>query len=157
MPKLDKNRGRLVAFLQRHPVGWSSMRTPLLYAFVVSLTFWTSPATTGWAQDNPPPTEGFKDYTGPFPTKALYAMCSRNDRASRDKCNMYIQGLMYGLNVSHAMEEKLKVCLPDMTIEVARLRVLQFIDVTTNGKPEANKDSGDWIAFLGLASGNVCK
>ena len=97
------------------------------------------------------------DYTGPFPTKALYALCSRNDRASRDKCNMYLQGLMYGLTVSHKMEGKLNICLPEMTVEQARLRIIQFIDATTNGKPETNKDSGDWVAFLGLASGNVCK
>ena len=133
------------------------MRTSLLCAFVVSFTCCGSPATTVWAQDNSPQTEGFKDYTGPFPTKALYAMCSRSDRASRDKCNMYLQGLMYGLNVSHSMEGKLKICLPDMSTEAARLRIIQFIDATTNRKPETNKDSGDWIAFLGLASGNVCK
>lgn len=133
------------------------MRPSLLVAALVSLTLCVPAATTGWAQGNPPASEGFKDYTGPFPTKALYTMCSRPDRASRDKCNLYIQGLMYGLNVSHQMEGKLKICLPEMTVEAARLRIIQFIDATTGGKPESNKDSGDWVAFLGLASGNVCK
>jgi hypothetical protein len=25
------------------------------------------------------------------------------------------------------------------------------------GKPSSNKDGGDWMAFMGLAAGNVCK
>ena len=118
--------------------------------------FATTPVPSACAQGGPSP-EGFKNYSGPFPTKALYNLCSRNDRISRDKCNMYIQGLMYGLNVSHSMEGHLRICLPEMTVEAARVRILQFIDTTTGGKPETNGDSGDWIAFLGLAAGNTCK
>ena len=96
------------------------------------------------------------DYVGPFPTTALYRMCA--DPASRDKCRAYLQGLMYGLNAQKSMTDKgAAVCLPDMTPEAARLRVVQFVDVTTGGKPSTNKDSGDWIAFLALASGNLCK
>jgi hypothetical protein len=97
-----------------------------------------------------------RDYTGPFPTQALYRMCS--DQSSRDKCRAYLQGLMYGLNAQKSMSDKgAPVCLPDLTPEAARVRLLQFIDATTGGKPSSNKDSGDWVAFLALASGNMCK
>src|ERR1700694_593842 len=91
--------------------------------------------------------EGFTDYTGPFTTKVFYTMCSRDDRISRDKCDMYIQGLMYGLNVSRSIRGKLQVCLPNMSTEVARVLILQFIQGTTGGKPETNGDGGDWMAF----------
>jgi len=105
---------------------------------------------TATAADEP------KDYVGPFPTTALYRMCS--EPASRDKCRAYLQGLMYGLNAQKSMQERgSPVCLPDMTPEEARLRVVQFVDVTTGRKPATNKDSGDWVAFLALASGNLCK
>jgi succinate dehydrogenase/fumarate reductase-like Fe-S protein len=97
-----------------------------------------------------------KDYAGPFPTPALYRMCS--DPASRDKCRAYLQGLMYGLNAQKSMYDRgSPVCLPDITPEAARIRLLQFIDTTTRGKPSSNKDSGDWVAFLALAAGNLCK
>jgi hypothetical protein len=97
-----------------------------------------------------------RDYTGPFPTAALYRMCS--DQASRDKCRAYLQGLMYGLTAQKSMSDRgAPVCLPDLTPEAARLRLLQFIDATTGGKPSSNKDAGDWVAFLALASGNLCK
>ena len=105
----------------------------------------------------PSAAQAIEDYTGPFTTKVLFTMCSRPDRASHEKCDMYLQGLMYGLNVSRSMQGKLDVCLPDMTTEAARARLVQFIDATTGGKPETNRDSGDWIAFLSLASGNLCK
>ena len=96
------------------------------------------------------------DYVGPFPTTALYRMCS--DPASRDKCRAYLQGLMYGLSAQKSMSDRdAPVCLPDITPEAARVRVLQFIDTTTHGKPSSNKDSGDWVAFLAVASGNLCK
>jgi len=97
-----------------------------------------------------------KDYVGPFPTEALYRMCK--EPASRDRCRAYLQGLMYGLDAQKSMSDRgAPVCLPDITPEAARLRVLQFIDVTTHGNPSSNKDSGDWVAFLALASGNLCK
>jgi hypothetical protein len=103
------------------------------------------------AADDPP-----KDYVGPFPTQALYRMCA--EPASREKCRAYLQGLMYGINAQKSMTDRgAPVCLPDMTPEDARTRLVQFIDVTTGGKPSSNKDSGDWIAFIALASGNLCK
>ena len=101
--------------------------------------------------------EDIKDYSGPFTTRFLYQMCSQNDRISRDKCDMYIQGLMYGLNIPRATQGKLQVCLPKMSTEAARLHILQFIDAMTGGKPETNGDGGDWIAFMGLSAGNLCK
>jgi len=56
------------------------------------------------------------------------------------------------------MQQKgMGICLPDMTPETARLRILQFIEAATGGKPSSNKDGGDWMAFMGLAAGNVCK
>jgi hypothetical protein len=98
------------------------------------------------------------DYTGTFTTQFLYAMCSREDAISRDKCDLYIQGLLYGLNIGKSMQEKgMPVCLPAMTPEAARLRILGFIDGTTGGSPSNNKDGGDWMAFMGVAAGNICK
>jgi hypothetical protein len=97
-----------------------------------------------------------KDYVGPFPTTALYRMCS--DPGSRDKCRAYLQGLVYGITAQKSMTDRgAPVCLPDLTPEDARARVVQFIDATMGGKPSTNKDSGDWIAFIALASGNMCK
>jgi hypothetical protein len=62
------------------------------------------------------------------------------------------------LNVQKSMQQKgMGICLPDMTPETARLRILQFIEAATGGKPSSNKDGGDWMAFMGLAAGNVCK
>jgi hypothetical protein len=49
------------------------------------------------------------------------------------------------------------VCLPETTPEEARLRILNFIDGVTGGNPPNNKDGGDWIAFTGVATGNICK
>jgi hypothetical protein len=99
-----------------------------------------------------------EDYNGPFTTQALYAMCSAEDPVSREKCHAYLQGLIYGLNMQRTMQKRgMPVCLPDMTAEAARLRVLKFIDGTTGGKPDNNKDGGDWMAFLGLSAGNICK
>jgi hypothetical protein len=110
--------------------------------------------------DNPPPaqTPDFKDYTGAFSTEFLYAMCSQSDTASREKCSYYLQGLLYGLSVQRAMQQKgTAICLPDMTPEAARQRILQFIEATTGGHPANNKDGGDWMAFMALAAGNICK
>jgi hypothetical protein len=99
-----------------------------------------------------------QDYTGPFTTQVFYTMCSKNDVISREKCDLYLQGLIYGLNTQRSMQANgMPVCLPKITPEAARIRILQFIDGTTRGKPSDNKDGGDWMAFMGLAAGNVCK
>jgi hypothetical protein len=99
-----------------------------------------------------------EDYVGPFTTEYLYALCSQNDTSSREKCNLYIQGLLYGLNTAKTLREKgTTVCLPDMTPEAARLRILSFIDAITANSPSNNKDGGDWMAFMGVAAGNLCK
>jgi hypothetical protein len=110
--------------------------------------------------NNPPPAtdDNKKDYAGPFTTEFLYAMCSQNDTSSREKCNLYLQGLLYGLTVQKSMQQKgTSVCLPEMSPETARLRILQFIDGATGGNPSNNKDGGDWMAFMGVAAGNLCK
>jgi len=76
------------------------------------------------------------DYTGPFTTQTLYTMCSQ--KKTRDKCLAYIQGLEYGIAISKSMAEKspsLRFCPPRMTPEEARVRILKFIDGTT----EANR------------------
>ena len=97
-----------------------------------------------------------KDYVGPFPTQALYRMCK--EPASHDKCRAYLQGLIYGIQAEKSMTERgSPVCLPDISSEQARLQLLQFIDTTTGGKPATNQDSGDWVAFLSLAAGHLCK
>ena len=102
--------------------------------------------------------DGVKDYTGPFTTQVLYQMCSQDDPVARAKRYMYIDGLMYGLNIQKSMHEKgMPVCLPALNSEAARVRILRFIDGTTGRKPENNKDGGDWMAFMGLAAGNICK
>jgi hypothetical protein len=101
---------------------------------------------------------GIKDYDGPFTTDVLYAMCSQTDTASREKCNLYLQGLLYGLTIEKSMQQKgTSICLPEMTPETARQRILQFIEAATGGNPSRNKDGGDWMAFMGLATGNICK
>lgn len=85
-------------------------------------------------------------------------MCSKSDPVSREKCYLYLQGLLYGLTIQRSMEgQGMRVCLPEMNMEHARVRILKFIDALTGGKPSNNKDGGDWMAFLGLASGNLCK
>lgn len=102
--------------------------------------------------------ESAADYVGPFTTEALYTMCSENDAGSREKCDLYLQGLLYGLKTARSMQEHaMPVCLPKMTPEEARVRILGFIDATTERSPSANKDGGDWMAFMGVASGNLCK
>jgi hypothetical protein len=99
-----------------------------------------------------------KDYAGPFPTEALYALCSQNDSRARDKCDFYIQGLMSGMTNERRTQEKgLSICLPEMSAEAARLRIINCIDGITEGHPAKNKDGGDWMAFLCLATGNTCK
>jgi hypothetical protein len=101
-------------------------------------------------------TEEPKDYVGPFPTQMLYDLCS--NPVSREKCNLYIQGLLNGIRTQRSMHEHgLPVCLPEMTTETARLNILKFIDGVTGGRPSNNKDGGDWMAFLGVAAGNTCK
>jgi hypothetical protein len=85
-------------------------------------------------------------------------MCSENEAGSKEKCDLYLQGLLNGLNTARSMEEHgMPVCLPKMTPEEARVRLLRFIDATTGRNPSANKDGGDWMAFMGVASGNLCK
>ncbi len=97
-----------------------------------------------------------RDYVGPFPTERLYAMCT--DSQQRETCLMYLQGLMAGLRIQRNLTEQgSAVCLPEMSPEQARVRIVQLIDVTTKGRPQDNKDSGDWIATVALASGNLCK
>ena len=55
------------------------------------------------------------DYVGPFTTEYLYAMCSQNDTSSREKCNLYLQGLLYGLNTAKSMQQNATpVCLPEI-------------------------------------------
>ena len=97
-----------------------------------------------------------KDYVGPFPTEKLYAMCS--DARQRDKCLIYLQGLMSGLRIQKSLSDQgSAICLPEMSPEEARIRILQLIDKATAGKPQDNKDGGDWIAVMGIAAGNLCK
>lgn len=97
------------------------------------------------------------DYKGPFPTAALYDMCSKGDQASREKCAMYLQGLIYGIRVQRQMTEKgMAVCLPEIAPEQARPQVTGFIDQVTGSRPANNRDAGDWIAFMALAQGNLC-
>ncbi|MGT2464445.1 hypothetical protein ACVOMV_01095 [Mesorhizobium atlanticum] len=97
-----------------------------------------------------------EDYVGPFPTESLYAMCTQSSQ--RDKCLMYIQGLIYGLRVQREMQEQgMPICVPEISSEEARVRILEFIDGATGGNPQTNKDGGDWMAFMGLAAGNVCQ
>lgn len=98
-----------------------------------------------------------EDYKGPFPTTALYRMCSATDAVSREKCSLYLQGLVYGVRVQRQMSEKgMGVCLPETDAEQARRKVVGFIDGVTGGRPANNKDAGDWIAFMALAQGNLC-
>jgi hypothetical protein len=99
-----------------------------------------------------------EDYKGPFSTQVLYAMCSRKDAASREKCHLYMQGLLYGLKMQKSMREHgTPVCLPEMTPEEARVLILDFIAATTGGRPSNNRDGGDWMAFMGLAAGHLCE
>ncbi len=98
------------------------------------------------------------DYKGPFPTSALYEMCSKSDQVSREKCAAYLQGMIYGVRIQKQMSDKgMAVCLPEVAAEQARKRVTGFIDQVTGGHPSNNKDGGDWIAFMALAEGNLCK
>lgn len=99
-----------------------------------------------------------RDYTGPFTTEVLYQRCSRDDATSRAECDMYIQGLVYGLRVARSFEAQgMSVCVPEIAPDAARLRILRFIDQTTGGRPANNKDGGNWMAFMALAAGNLCK
>lgn len=99
--------------------------------------------------------DDWEEYSGPFPTEALYNMCSQSEQL--DKCLLYIQGLMYGINIQKTMIDKeMTVCLPDISPEEARVRMLKFILGTTKGNPKNNKDPGDWMAFMSLAAGNHC-
>jgi hypothetical protein len=84
-----------------------------------------------------------EDYTGPFTTQVLYKMCSQDDKISRDKCVMYVQGLIYGLTVGRNMQEKgMSVCMPEISPEAGRLRILEFIRGVIGGQPANNKDGG---------------
>jgi hypothetical protein len=100
----------------------------------------------------------YADYTGPFTTQVLYTICSASDQVSKDKCEMYMQGLLNGLYSDKAAEGSgTPLCLPVMTSDQARARILKFIDQSTGGNPGSNKDGGDWMAYMGLANGNTCK
>jgi hypothetical protein len=102
------------------------------------------------------PTLAIENYVGRFTTQALYDLCS--DPNSRDKCNLYLQGLIYGLRAQRSMQEQGSgVCLPEMSPDAARLKILDLIRLTTRGKPSDNKDGGDWMALMGVAAGNMCK
>jgi len=104
------------------------------------------------------PDDSPKDYVGSFSTEFLYSMCSQSDTASREKCNLYLQGLLYGLDIGRSMQRNgTPVCTSGMTAEAARLRILDFINGITGGNPSNNKDGGDWMAFMGIATGNLCK
>jgi len=98
------------------------------------------------------------DYKGAFSTQVLYDLCSRKDDASKDKCMLYIQGLLSGLTVGRlVLSKSLAICVPKMDIENARQRILDFIDRVTDHHPANNRDGGDWMAFLALSEGHVCK
>jgi hypothetical protein len=120
----------------------------------IRVTLLDRPQSSGFPKRD----DDIKDYAGPFTTEFLYAMCMQNDTLSREKCDLYLQGLLYGLNTQKSMQQKgMSVCLPEMTPETARLRILKFIDDTTAGNPSNNKDGGDWMAYMGVAVGNFCK
>jgi hypothetical protein len=103
----------------------------------------------------PMPAHAVEDYKGPFSTQALYTMCASKNPALREKCNLYLQGLMYGLRVQIVMKDDgMLVCLPDnMTTELARQNLIDFINSITHGNPSSNGDSGDWVAYMSLESG----
>src|ERR1700722_6433972 len=137
--------------MERCSFEWTSIAMPVDHLFRVTLLDSPQKQSEISKPNN-------TDYAGPFTTEYLYAMCSQNDTSSREKCNLYLQGLLYGLNTAKSMQQKgTSVCLPEMTPEAARLRILQFIEATTGGNPSSNKDGGDWMAFLGVAAGNICK
>jgi hypothetical protein len=85
----------------------------------------------------PNPYNEGENYKGPFTTQVLYTMCSNEDSALREKCDIYLQGLMYGLKMQIYMkkvnDKDMTVCLPEITVEAARLNMLRFIDTMTGG------------------------
>jgi len=98
------------------------------------------------------------DYNGPFTTQVLYDLCSHTDNISRAKCDMYVQGIVYGLTIERSVEDQgMQICVPNIDSEAARVLILKFIGGATGGNPSANKDGGDWMAFMALAAGHVCK
>jgi hypothetical protein len=77
---------------------------------LLTALFCLAVASVALAADDP------EDYRGPFPTQALYDLCSRKDNVSRVSCYLYIQGLTYGLKTRKTMQEQgMSVCLPDKT------------------------------------------
>ena len=111
----------------------------------------------------PNPHKEEENYKGPFTTQVLYTMCSSKDSVSREKCEIYLQGLMYGLKMQTYMKnmigadgKDMTVCLPETTVEAARLNMLHFIDSVTGGNPGSNGDSGNWIAYISLGTGHLC-
>lgn len=99
-----------------------------------------------------------EDYSGPFTTQALYNLCSSADKAKRDNCNIYIQGLIYGIHVERLSEEVgMPNCLPEITTDTARKQILDFINAVTDGRPDRNKDGGNWVASMALTQGHLCK
>ena len=147
---LQKKMQRLVGgivFVRGKPFGAITVHHHAPIVMDISEIEWRSSAS---ADDN-------RSYAGPFTTQVLYTMCSQDNAISREKCILYIQGLIYGLNTQKSMQEQgAPVCLPAMSSETARVRILIFIEANTGGKPSNNKDGGDWMAFMGLAVGNIC-
>jgi hypothetical protein len=79
----------------------------------------------------PNPEERDGNYKGECTTQALYTMCSSTDATVRKNCNMYLEGLMYGLKVQKYMEQEkqtgkhkidMSTCLPEITVDQARER-----------------------------------
>jgi Ssp1 endopeptidase immunity protein Rap1a len=89
------------------------------------------------------------DYRGPFPTSALYEMCSKSDQPSREKCRMYLQGLMAGIRLQRQVAgQRMPVCLPsDITSDKARRIITRFIDESTGGRPTTRTRAIGWPSW----------
>jgi hypothetical protein len=96
------------------------------------------------------------DYVGSFTTEVLYKLCTQESQEARQKCDLYLQGLLSGLDISKTMQvNNMQLCLPKMTSEDARVKVVSFINGITGGRPSSNKDGGDWMAFMGVSVGHM--
>src|SRR3954469_10534000 len=86
------------------------------------------------------PAVAAEDYKGHFTTQTLYNLCSRKEVSSREGCNLYLQGLVYGIRTQKGMQDQgMRICLPAISSEEARIRILKLIDGITEGKPSNNK------------------
>jgi hypothetical protein len=92
---------------------------------------------------------------GPFTTEFLYAMCSQNDTVSREKCDYYLQGLLYGLNVQKSMQQKAWNLSPGNDSGNGAAAHPAIHRGGDWRQAIQHKDGGDWMAFMGLAAGNV--